>query len=126
MLTHEYVAHWFVGQEYMGEGRVLLDPTWTCGRTPGRVYFCPACADIWARILVDGHDACGENRYCLRHGNGTLRCQDMPDIREDQPPLRALQYEFLRAVEWGDRYWLAFFWNARRKDESITGTAVAA
>jgi hypothetical protein len=99
--------HFFVQGRYLGSRQV---PRFSTSSTFGaRVtwttcLFCPECADIWARLIVEdaGYSQCWPER-CPKHGGGeldrTCRFEWWPCELEADWPEEALRYVLLRELK---------------------------
>lgn len=60
------LAHYFLGQRVLGASPVPSGARSHC-------FFCPSCADIWGRIMVEGAEYAELHRNsCERHANACV------------------------------------------------------
>jgi hypothetical protein len=75
-------AHFFTGNKLLGTSNLPASIYLKVGQndTPkNTAYFCPACGDIWGRIVVsDKQDYFLKNRFCTEHGSGLFQEYSSP------------------------------------------------
>jgi len=80
------LAHYFLGQRHLGASSVHAQSRSHC-------FFCPGCADIWARIMVE---AARESEV---HTNACAKHTNTQTFTHGQPPGSMLPALYLFLVE---------------------------
>lgn len=70
-------ANFIVGNQLIGSGPLVPRLPVKLGheeRPHNAAYFCPACGEVWGRIVVsDKQDYTMERRFCFTHGSGLFQ-----------------------------------------------------
>lgn len=100
------IQHFVVQGKYLGSRQVpnfLSSSTFGMRATWTMCLFCPQCADIWARLVVEGAGyAQNWTERCPKHGGGAIdrecRFEWWPCALEKDWPEEALRYVLLREL----------------------------
>lgn len=98
--------HFFVLGKYLGSRQVppFMRASMGTRVTYSCCWYCPKCADIWARLIVEGADyAQCWTENCPKHGGGRIdrecRFEWWPCALEADWPEEALRYVLVRELE---------------------------
>jgi hypothetical protein len=110
------LAHYFLGQRHLGASPVHPQSRSHC-------FFCPTCADIWARVMVEGaRESEVHTNACAKHTNTQTFTHGQPPgsmlptlhlflveaaagspLLPENLPAEALEREFQVALNWFER-----------------------
>lgn len=84
--SHVPRAHYFIGQRYFGAASVHK-------QARSAAFFCRTCAEIWARIMVDGATDCDLfQNACEKHSNLEI-------WTHNQPPGSIVPTTYIHAID---------------------------